>query len=196
MKKIILASQSPRRRELLTQAGYDFQVIPSGIEEVITKEKPDEIVEELSSQKAKDVFDIVMDKYGNNIDEYIIIGADTVVSIDGKILGKPKNHQNAYEMIKTLQGRTHQVYTGVCFVWKKDNEIKMHTFNECTEVEFYPMSHEEIMGYVDSGNGDDKAGAYGIQSQCAVYIKGIMGDYNNVVGMPIARMYQELKNID
>ncbi len=196
MKKIILASQSPRRRELLTQAGIDFEVMTSQVEEKITKEEPDDIAEDLSSQKAWDVFNkIIKDKGEIVARDYLVIGADTVVALDGIILGKPKNKQEAFSMLKSLQGRSHQVFTGVTIVRMGEEDVETHIFSECTEVEFYPISHEELHAYVDSGDCDDKAGSYGIQGAFAVHVKGIRGDYNNVVGLPIARLYQELKNI-
>ncbi len=197
MRKIILASQSPRRRELLALAGYDFTVVVSNVEEKITREKPDEIAETLSCQKAEDVFNILLDKYGKDeIKNYLVVGADTVVSVDGEVLGKPKDRQDAHRMLSLLQGRTHQVYTGVTLVKMRDDEVDAHIFSECTDVTFYPMTEDEIMSYVATGDCDDKAGAYGIQGICGKYIKEIKGDYNNVVGLPIARLYQEMKEIE
>lgn len=181
--KIILASKSPRRCELMQQAGFEFDIEPSDKEEIITSILPKDVVEELSRQKALDVYE----KYNNP--DILVIGADTIVSVDNKILGKPKTKQEAYEMLKTLSGRTHEVYTGVCFVTDKGN----HTFNECTKVTFYEMTDDEIWSYVNTNDPMDKAGAYGIQGKCAIYIKEISGDYNNVVGLPISRLYQELK---
>lgn len=211
MKNIILASQSPRRKELLALAGYDFQVITSNVDEVITMEKPDEIAKSLSSQKAEDVFNIIMDRYGNNhIEDYVVIGADTVVSVDGELLGKPKNKEDAVRMIRLIQGRKHQVFTGVTLVSMAERKPVSISFHECTEVDVYPMADEEIVSYVNcesvlKTNSDlqtevhydwaDKAGGYGIQGTFARYIKGIVGDYYNVVGLPIAHLHQELKNI-
>lgn len=190
--KIILASQSPRRRELLKRAGYEFDIVPSGKEEIITKNLPGEVVIVLSSQKACDVYDRISEDKANVNKDLLVIGADTVVSIDGKILGKPRSRQDAYDMLKELQGRTHEVYTGVTFVYNENDKIKIHSFNECTKVTFYAMTDKEINAYIETGEPMDKAGAYGIQGLCAVYIKEIAGDYNNVVGLPIARVYQEL----
>lgn len=196
MKKIILASQSPRRRELLALAGYDFEVIVSEVDEKITKNLPDEIAEDLSRQKAEDVLNIATKKYGNEVADYMIIGADTVVSVDGEILGKPKDREDAYRMLSMLQGRGHQVYTGVTIAWKEQTGIKSCTFSECTDVYFYPMTDEEIWAYIESKDCNDKAGSYGIQGPCAIHIKEIKGDYNNVVGLPISRLYQEIKKIE
>lgn len=182
--KVILASKSPRRCELMQQAGFVFDIEPSDKEEIITSILPKDIVEELSRQKALDVYK----KHDNK--DILVIGADTIVSVDNKILGKPKTKQEAYEMLKTLSGRTHEVYTGVCFATNK----KIHTFNECTKVTFYEMTDNEIWSYVNTNDPMDKAGAYGIQGKCAIYIKEINGDYNNVVGLPISRLYHELKS--
>ncbi|MGN0151925.1 MAG: Maf family protein [Wujia sp.] len=208
MNKIILASGSPRRRELLALAGYEFQVIVSEVDEIVTKTIPAEVVEELSQQKAMDVYRIYMETYGNNIDKeeepVIIIGADTVVSVDGRILGKPKSEEEAYEMLRTLQGNSHEVYTGVTLVRQQAGAVDdrmteavpgIRTFHECTKVTFYPMTDAEIWAYIGTRDPMDKAGAYGIQSGAARYIRGIEGDYNNVVGLPVARLYHELQSM-
>jgi septum formation protein len=129
----------------------------------------------------------------------LVIGADTVVSVDGEILGKPKDEEDAFRMLKLLQGRTHQVYTGVTLIYDaQDDEnygIGELTFNMCTEVTFYPMSDSEIREYISTGDPMDKAGAYGIQSGGARFVKEIRGDYNNVVGLPVSRLYQELRKL-
>lgn len=193
MRKIILASKSPRRRELLAALGYEFEPAEARCGEVITKTAPQEVVEELSRQKALDVYELYMEKSGNTKgEELLVIGADTVVSMAGRILGKPKSEQAAFEMLKLLQGGTHEVYTGVTLVWGMP-EAHLHSFHECTEVTFYPMEDEEIWDYVNTGDSMDKAGAYGIQSGAAKFIRAINGDYNNVVGLPIARLYHELR---
>lgn len=184
--KIILASASPRRRELLTQMGLSFEVIPSGKEEVITKTVPSEVVMELAEQKAADVTESAGE-------DTLVIGADTVVVFRDQILGKPADEEEARDMLRQLSGQTHQVYTGVCLIWRKKGETRTKVFYESTDVTFYEMSPEEIDAYVASKDPMDKAGAYGIQSGCAIYIQGIRGDYNNVVGLPIARLYQEMK---
>lgn len=189
--KIYLASVSPRRKELLRQVGISFQAIPSGVEEKITKEKPDEVVEELSYQKAVDVCGRLARE---EKEDFVVIGADTVVSAWGKILGKPIDKADAVRMLKELQGGSHQVYTGVTIAWKyKDMPPMYATFSECTDVTMYAMTDEEIKTYVDSGEPMDKAGAYAIQGLCAAHIQGICGDYNNVVGLPVGRLCQELK---
>lgn len=184
--RIILASASPRRKDLLEQAGASFEIIPSVGEEIITTKIPDKEVEELSRQKAGEIEARVLGPA-------IIIGADTVVAIDGEILGKPKDEEDAVRMLSNLQGRTHQVYTGVTVIIRTDSQKEYITFSESTSVTMYPMTDEEIRGYVRTGEPMDKAGAYGIQGLSAVYIQKIDGDYNNVVGLPLARLYQELK---
>ena len=201
-KKIILASASPRRRELLTQIGLDFDVVVSETEEKITSTEPAKVVEELSAQKAEAVWGWMhlqtdadsLEKIAATQD-YIVIGADTVVACDGKILGKPGTVENAVAMLRMLQGREHEVYTGVTILSSKNGEQRKLTFHEKTAVHFSPMSEEEIREYVATGDPMDKAGAYGIQGFCARYIRGIEGDYNNVVGLPVGRVYQELRRL-
>lgn len=189
--KIYLASASTRRKELMKQVGISFKVVPSTVEEKITKEKPDEVVEELSYQKAVDVCGRLAEE---GKEDFVVIGADTVVSAWGKILGKPADKADAARMLKDLQGGSHQVYTGVTLAWKhKDMQPMYATFSECTDVTMYAMTDEEIQKYVDSGEPMDKAGAYAIQGLCAAHIQGICGDYNNVVGLPVGRLCQELK---
>lgn len=198
MKKIILASGSPRRKELMTQAKIPFEIKISQCEERITKKKPEEVVMELSEQKAEAVAKEIQG-------EAIIIGADTVVALDEKIMGKPHDREEAFDMIKSLQGRVHQVWTGVALLECKDGKIQQRQcFAQKTDVEVYPMEEEEIWNYIGTKEGgnieegkkewEDKAGGYGIQSIFgAKYIKKINGDYYNVVGLPIARLYQALK---
>lgn len=191
-KKIILASASPRRKELLAQIGMTYTVMPSDAEEKGESGAPEEMVKELSGQKARDIFNRLSRKEQS---EVLVIGADTVVSLDGQIMGKPGNKEVAVHMLTALQGRTHQVYTGVTLMWQQEEtgDVQEDFFFEKTEVTMFPMSEAEIHAYVDTGEPMDKAGAYGIQGKCAAFIKGISGDYNNVVGLPIGRLYQEIK---
>lgn len=155
MRKIILASASPRRRELLEQGGIPFTVIPSQAEEKITTEQPGQAVEELSYLKCSDI-------YEKSLGDVLVIGADTVVASEGKILGKPSSQKDAVKMLQSLQGREHEVYTGVTIMAREGNENRKKTFHEKTKVVFYPMSDEEIRSYVNTGEPMDKAGAYGI----------------------------------
>lgn len=186
---VILASASPRRRELLAQLGIEAEIRPSHLEEETREKKPEQIVMDLSRQKAEDIA-------AGCGEGTVVIGADTVVAAGRHILGKPGTPMRAYEMIEMLQGRTHQVYTGVtvllCLGEEKTHGI---TFAERTDVHVYPMTAEEITAYAACGEPLDKAGAYGIQGRFAAYIKGIDGDYSNVVGLPLGRLYQEVKRL-
>lgn len=188
IKKFVLASASPRRKELLAKIGIVPEIVPSTIEEKITKKVPEEVVMELSRRKAEDVA-------GFQNAGTFVIGADTVVAAGGEILGKPAGHEDAYRMISLLEGKSHQVYTGVTLVLCGENGNKVRTFAEKTEVHVYPMSEEEIKTYASDREPMDKAGAYGIQGKFAAFIKGIDGDYNNVVGLPVGRVYQEIKQM-
>ena len=192
MTKVILASESPRRKELLEQIGLQFEVIPSKGKEIITSERAEEVVVELSRQKAEEVAKAVFAECAEG-EGIIVIGADTVVSYGHKILGKPKTEDEAMLMLKLLGGHTHQVYTGVTVVFlKPDGTTGMHSFYETTDVSVASLTRKEIEWYVSSGESMDKAGAYGIQGKFARFITFIFGDYNNVVGLPVGRLYQEL----
>lgn len=186
MKKIILASASPRRSEILHNMGLEFTVMPAADEEKTEKLRPAEVVEDLSLSKAMDISQKAEQ-------DALIIGADTVVAYEGKILGKPQDQRDAFETLKRLQGKTHQVYTGVTVLYRTAETWEPVTFSECTKVTFYAVSDEEIQRYVESGEGMDKAGSYGIQGYFGRYVKKIDGDYFNVVGFPAARMFYELK---
>ena len=192
--RIILASASPRRKELLRQIGLEFEIQVSQVEEVITQTQPGKVVEELSSQKARAVVDTLdEEEYKEGV---LVIGADTVVAADGEILGKPKDESEAVKMLHFLSGRSHEVFTGVTLFYKKQGRERIiKSFHERTAVVFYPMGDDEIAEYVATRDCMDKAGAYGIQGFCARYIKGIEGDYNNVVGLPVGRLYQEAKEV-
>ncbi|MBR1931874.1 MAG: septum formation inhibitor Maf [Lachnospiraceae bacterium] len=195
--RIILASASPRRRELLGQIGLEFDVLVSAVEEKSTSTEPWQIVEELAAQKADAVLETVLQRReasdAQETEELLVIGADTIVACDGRILGKPVSKEHAKEMLHNLSGRKHQVYTGVCLLHLTGNNKESRCFHEATQVQFFEMSGEEIDAYVATGDSLDKAGAYGIQGFCARYIRGIEGDYNNVVGLPVGRLYQEIK---
>ena len=202
--RLVLASASPRRRELLSQIGLEFTVMPSTKEENAKTTEAGALVQELSRQKAVDIWEQLSGGQGQNPDadqeqiseetqepnlngkrqpELLVIGADTVVCCEGKILGKPHSREAAAEMLTALQGRSHEVYTGVTLYSQSE-----------TQVELYPMTEVEISEYIDSKEPMDKAGAYGIQGLGARFVKGIRGDYNNVVGLPVGRLYQELKS--
>lgn len=189
-KKIILASASPRRRELMAQAGYEFEIQVSHKEENYTSVTPDEIVKELALLKAKDIVE------QNNAKDLIVIGADTVVAHKGAILGKPQSKEDAFKMIKGFQGDKHQVYTGVAILDYNANG-KETIINHAVKTDVYvnSMTDEEIWNYIENDNVMDKAGSYGIQSGFAVYIEKIEGDYFNVVGLPISYIYEQLKQM-
>ena len=211
MEKIILASQSPRRQEILSLGGYEYEVCVSSAEEQIPPEElenltPQELVEKLARVKAEDVYRRNCSKNmeksrtdnqaADSVEEITVIGADTVVAVDGCVLGKPKTEDEAKQMLARLSGRTHDVFTGVCILWTDSDtqeEIHGNTFHCHTKVTFYPMTEEEIDNYVATGDCMDKAGAYGIQSGAAKYIQGIEGDYLNVVGLPLSKIYHVLR---
>ena len=180
MKKIILGSASPRRKELLSQIGVPFEVRVSNKEEVYTNTVPKEIVKELALMKAENVASEIQ---ARNV---IVIGADTIVVHEEQILGKPKDEQEAFEMIRSLQGDTHQVYTGVAVLdFDKNGEKTVISHAVETKVSVNPMSKEPM----------DKAGAYGIQGRFSAFIEKIEGDYFNVVGLPVSYVYQVLKEL-
>lgn len=189
-RSVILASGSPRRRELLAMLFDEFEVIVSDCEETVTSQDPEKVTEELALQKAE----AVAGSLSLCADPVLVIGADTVVSIEGKILGKPADRQQAADMLRMLSGKSHNVSTGVALIgldagvqtWNK-------SFSETTVVTVDELSEEEIMSYVNTNEPYDKAGAYGIQGMFGKHIQGIGGDYNNVVGLPVHRLYQELK---
>lgn len=187
-KKIILASASPRRSELMTQAGFEFEIKVSHKEEHYQSRKPDEIVKELALLKAEDIAE---QTEAVNI---IVIGADTVVASDGNILGKPKSKEDAFEMIRNLQGKKHQVYTGTAIIiFDENGNKKVINHAVRTDVFVNPMTENEILVYMENENVMDKAGAYGIQGRFGIYIEKIEGDYYNVMGLPISYIYQVLK---
>ena len=187
--RLILASKSPRRKEILERCGFQPEILVSGCDESTVKEKdPARLVEALSKMKAEDVSSKC--QYGD-----LIIAADTVVSIDGRILGKPKTKKEAFEMLSELNGRSHQVFTGVTVIKKKKNTDEKRTFHETAEVTFAKMTNCEIHRYVDSGEPMDKAGAYGIQGIFAKHVERIDGDYYNVMGLPAAATYRVMKEI-
>lgn len=174
--KIILASGSPRRKEIMKNAGYDFEVKTSSADETLPdKIEADEAVKYLAEIKGNAV----------NADENtLVVSADTVVALDGKILGKPKDKADAFSMLSSLSGRTHTVLTGVCVRLGEKKTV----FCESTRVKFYPLSDGEIEAYIATGEPFDKAGAYGIQGKGALLVEKIDGDYLNVVGLPMARL--------
>ena len=208
--RVILASQSPRRQELLKKIFQYFEVMPSNADENIEVLPPAEYVEKLSKIKALEVYERLMDEdemvpevtgmkrlsklfkgsgYAST-EDMLVIGADTIVVRDGEILGKPKDKTDAKRMLMLLSGCEHSVYTGVCII----SENKNITFCEETKVRFFELSESEIDEYIATGEPFDKAGAYGIQELGALLVSGITGDYYNVMGLPVGRLSRELKN--
>ncbi|MDM5156647.1 Maf family protein [Bacillus sp. DX1.1] len=185
MKNLILASGSPRRKELLELVDISFEIVVSEVEETIgAYSSPADIVMSLALQKAS----AVAETYGDNI----VLGADTIVTYESRILGKPADEAEAKEMLQLLSGKTHEVYTGVALVSKE----KTTTFYERTEVTFWDLTEEEIDAYIRTKEPLDKAGSYGIQGKGAVFVHHMQGDYYSVVGLPIARLVRELKQFD
>lgn len=187
MKKIILASNSPRRRELLENIGLKFEVMPDNTPEPMDETLlPQDMVMFLARFKGKNVAQTLESE-----EDAIIISADTVVAIDDKILGKPKTAEDAYDMLSMLSGKTHSVYTGVYIIEKPSG--KWVNFYEKTQVRFKNLDINEIKDYINTGEPMDKAGAYGIQNTGSLFVEAINGDYFNVVGLPICALGKALK---
>lgn len=175
---------------MLSRIGIAFEVIPSNREEKTSTLEPACMVQELSQMKAADIWNQLPEDEKATA---VVIGADTVVARESEIMGKPHSMEEAREMLFKLQGRTHQVYTGVSLLWQRDGKKEERSFYEKTHVTVFPMSQQEIAAYAATGEPMDKAGPYGIQGSFAAFIQGIQGDYNNVVGLPTGQLYQQLK---
>ncbi len=181
---IVLASQSPSRKMLLERAGLRFDVVVSGVDETVPEAlSPGELVEHLAQQKGAAVLPLRP--------ESTIISADSVVCIDGLILGKPKDDEDAVAMLHRLSGRTHQVVTGVCLLVNGRKEV----FHQSTDVTFYPLSDREIREYVARGESRGRAGSYGIEGIGVILVQSIRGDYANVVGLPVAETIRRLRRM-
>ena len=185
--KIILASSSPRRRALLLRLQAPFDIILPDVDEsiIVSDGNPETYCTSLAELKANDV--------SQHYPDMLVVGADTIVVLDDLILGKPDDKAQAQEMLETLSGKTHHVYTGVCLKWTEKNIH--HLFAEISMVTFRELEQADISHYIESCPPYDKAGAYGIQDWSAVFVKGIKGCYDNVVGFPISRFYQELRKL-
>ena len=183
--KVILASASPRRKEILQNTKLNFDIQKSDIEEVILEnESPESMVVRLAYEKAFDVAKRNTDR--------LVIGADTIVALDNEVLGKPKDQNEAYQMIKRLSNKTHKVITGISLINLKENKIiKDYVVSFVT---FKDLSEDSIKDYINTNESLDKAGAYGIQGYGALLVKNIQGDYFNIVGLPISRLSDLLKN--
>lgn len=183
--KIILASKSPRRKEILEVMGVDFEIDVADVDESVSDElSPVEAVCEISKRKAKKIAE-------RHADDEIVISADTVVVIDGRIIGKPKDKQDAFNILKSLSGRTHEVYTGFTVCGKG----VLKTDFEVTKVHFKNLCDEDIKRYIETGEPMDKAGAYGIQQKGNLFVEYIHGDYYNVVGFPISKICVTIKEL-
>jgi septum formation protein len=191
-RRFVLASGSPRRRELLGSLGIDFEVIVSNFnEDSIDSAQiaPNELVRQLATSKALDVA-------RNLPGDALVLGADTVVALEGKILGKPKTEEEAVEMLLSLSGKTHQVYTGVALIESSEGSVlRQLVDNDMTEVEFMEFDRAKAAAYVAAGESMDKAGAYGIQALGTLLIPRINGDYFNVVGLPLHRLGLMLESL-
>ncbi len=195
--KYILGSGSPRRKELLGMVLPEFTVYPSHFDEstlMTAGLSAEETVEALSQHKALDVYNTLCNEYTKSNIPFCVIGGDTVVvSPDGEIMGKPAGRADGFRMLRALSGATHRVITAVSILARMESgQEREKVFSVTTEVTFYPLSDEEIERYLDSGEPFDKAGAYGIQGLGGLLVERINGDYNNVVGLPVARLYREL----
>lgn len=188
MARIILASASARRKEILEQVGITCEVIPSDVTEEVPESDPGSMVEAISSQKAEAVAEQIED-------DFVIIAADTVVVQDGAIYGKPGSEEEACQMLGTLQGNRHEVYTGVTLIAVENGEGLIDSFHVKTIVDMMPMTAEQISAYVQTGEPMDKAGAYGIQGRGAAYIKDVAGDFYNVIGLPVSMTLAHLDNM-
>jgi septum formation protein len=194
MYRIILASESPRRKEILKQMNIPYEVMSSNAQEEVEYTTPSETVEALATLKAKDV----SSRISREGESSIIIGADTMVFHKGEALGKPKDKEDAVQMLKSLSGDVHEVYTGVCIIIRRNNSDSCKdsdetiTFSVCTRVEVQQLTIEQIEDYVDTGEPLDKAGSYAIQGEFGIYIKEIHGDYYNIVGFPISKIHERL----
>lgn len=182
---LILASKSPRRHELIRNITDDCEIIVADVEEIIPKGiAPGQVPGHLAALKARAVSDAHPGR--------VVVGADTVVILEGDVLGKPIDRDDAHTMLRRLSGRTHTVITGCCIT----DGTHTRCFSQCTEVDFYPLSDREIRDYIDTGDPFDKAGSYGIQGRGMLFVRGIRGDYFNVMGLPVGELNRQLKSFE
>ena len=185
--KVILASKSPRRKELLASMGVNFDIMVCDKDEIVPEGTPiSDVSRVLAIQKAQNVFE---ETSGNRA----VIGSDTIVVLDDVIYGKPNKNKTAFDMLRDLSGRTHEVITGLCVIVEKDGQIRQYSEKNITKVKFKELSDAEIQFYVDTHEPDDKAGAYGIQGLAGMFVERIEGSFSSVVGLPIYELYLILK---
>ena len=185
--RVILASKSPRRKELLASMGVTFDVIVSGKDEIVPDgTKIYDVPKILAEQKAENVFD-------KTSGDRVIIGSDTIVALGGVIYGKPNKDKSAFQMLKELSGKTHEVITGLCVIIERNGKLKKYSEYVITKVKFKRLSDAEIQYYVDTHEPDDKAGAYGIQGKAGMFVEKIDGNFASVVGLPTYNLYKILK---
>ena len=181
-ERVVLASQSPSRKMLLEQAGIAFDVVVAGVDEDVPEGfPPAQTVEELSARKARAVAPLCPGR--------AVIAADSIVSIDGLVLGKPESDEAACQMLRRLSGRTHEIFTGVCLLAKGGQQV----FHQVTQVKFYDLTDEEIAAYVAMGESRGRAGSYGIEGAGVILVESIQGDYSNIVGLPVAETLRRLR---
>ncbi len=199
MYRIILASQSPRRKEIMTQMGIPYEAVDIHVVEEVDEKvnnTPSKLVKALAMVKAR----AAADRLKNEPDDLVIIGADTMVFHHGQAMGKPKDREDAAAMLMSLSDDIHEVYTGVCIIIRKRNGVHMNnhadeiSFSVGTKVAVGSLTMEQIEDYIDTGEPFDKAGAYAIQGGFGIYIREIQGDYYNIVGFPIAKIYEKLRD--
>ncbi len=191
MPKFILASASSRRRDILNQIGLDFEIIESDADENVSEKcSPEQYVKILAEKKAKAVFDSI-----DYQDDFVVIGADTVVVYNDKILGKPEDKKDAFKTLRLLQGNKHSVYTGLSVFYKSGDNLTVETDFDKTDVYMTTLTDSEVLNYIESEEPLDKAGSYAIQGKGAVFIEKIDGDYYTVVGLPVHKLYSLLNSI-
>lgn len=191
--QIILASGSPRRKQLLSKIVQNFDIIPSTIDEKVIKEQerdPALLVKRLSTAKANDIFNQLYEK---NNKEFVIIGCDTIVYFNGIVMGKPIDYKDAVRILSALQGKSNDVYTGTTIIIKKENTIIIETFYTKSTVYFKPMSYQDITSYVNTKEPLDKAGAYAIQGIGQKYLLGYEGDFDAIVGLDTQKVFQSFQ---
>lgn len=191
--RVILASKSPRRKELLSLITKDFEIIVSNADEKVSPElSPEEKVKAIAEQKAEDVLSS-MEAEQDLQEDFVIIGCDTIVVLDNEIYGKPKDKEDAIQMLKKFSNRTHEVMSGLCMIFKINGQISKKIDCDTTMVHVKQLSEEEIERWLETGNAWDKAGAYAIQQEFAVHIDKIDGNYDTVMGLPTHKVYDFLK---